>query len=78
MHIDHIHPDHSCDLSLAPIDCGFDPRVHGMRCAVPETATRVGYEREGEARIVSGTIDEIADELRAAGYAITIFSETDQ
>lgn len=61
MHIEHTQPDHSCDLSLAPIDCGFDPR-----------AQRVGYERGGEARIVSGTIEEIAAELRAAGYDITL------
>lgn len=72
MRIDHIQPDHTCDLSLAPIDCGFDPRVQEMICAVPKTATRVGYERDGEARIVSGTIDEVATELRAAGYRIKL------
>ena len=72
MKIERIQPDHTCDLSLAPIDCGFDPRAQGMACNVPISAKRVGYERDGEARIVSGTIDEIAAELRAAGYKITL------
>lgn len=60
MHIEHRQPDHSCDLSLAPIDCGFDPRMHGMVCNVPCSAKRVGYERDGEARIVAGESSQAA------------------
>lgn len=70
--IEHAQPDHSCDLSLAPIDIGFDPRLHGMECALPTTARRVGYECGGRAAIVTGTTDEIAAELRAAGYVVRI------
>ena len=62
----------TCDLSLAAIDCGFDPRAHDMLCSVPWTARRVGYERDGEARIVVGTLDEIVAELRDAGYSIHV------
>jgi hypothetical protein len=60
------------DLSLAPIDAGFDPRVHGMICTVPSTATCVRYEAKGELRVAMGTIAEITRELRKAGYRISV------
>ena len=75
MQIEHRIPDRSCDLSLAPIDVGLDLRVGNFVCALPATARRVGYERDGEARIVTGTTVEIIDELTAAGYRVEIVSD---
>lgn len=72
MRIEHKTPDHSCDLSFAPIDVGFDVRLHDITCALPQSASRVGYDRAGAPHIVSGTIDEIVAELTAAGYRITV------
>lgn len=72
MKIENKRPDHTCDLSLTAIDCGFDPRAHHMLCTVPASARRVGYERDGEARIVEGTLNEIVAELRDAGYSIHV------
>lgn len=62
------------DVSLAPIDVGFDPRVHEMLCTIPASAQRVRYERPGEMhiRIAEGTTDEIVAELTAAGYSIHV------
>ena len=74
-YIEQRQPDQSCDLSLASIDVGFDPRVHGMSCALPRSAARVGYERDGEPYIVSGTLAEIIAELVDAGYVIRIVAE---
>ena len=75
MRIETRQPDHTCDLSLAPIDCGFDPRAHDMLCTVPASARRVGYERDGEPRVIDGTLDEIVAELRDAGYSIHVDGE---
>ena len=70
--------EHDWDMSLHPIDCGFDPRRHGMICVVPVSARRVKYEQLADyagrraARIADGTPVEIARELRRAGYQIQI------
>jgi hypothetical protein len=62
------------DLSLRPIDCGFDPRVHGMACAIPEGTASVDYDsRTGpnaEHLTVVGTRAEITAALKAAGYIV--------
>ncbi len=65
-------PDHRCDVSLAPIDVGFDVRLHGSVCELRDDARIIGYERDGQAWMVEGTTEEIAEELRAAGYQIQI------
>lgn len=65
------------DISLAPIDCGFDPRIHGMVCRIPATATCVRYQPSDsrDTRDAVGSIDEIAAELRANGYNIEVTHE---
>jgi hypothetical protein len=61
----------SPDLSLAPIDVGFDPRRHPeMVCAIPVTAREVAYERDGAVRIATGSTAAILATLRAAGYRV--------
>lgn len=65
------------DLSLAPIDCGFDPRVHDMICEVPATAQCVRYQVQDsyDVRDATGSIDEIAAELRRNGYRVEVTHE---
>ena len=59
------------DMSLRPIDCGFDPRRHGMACVIPEGTTSVDYSgTSGDDRTVTGTRRAIVLALRKAGYAI--------
>ena len=67
-------PIMSPDISLAPIDCGFDPRAHDMVCAVPADAKCVRYQvRDSyQVRDAVGSLDEIAAELRLNGYSIRI------
>lgn len=62
------------DISLAPIDVGFDPRAHDMVCAVPATAKCVRYQVQHsyEVHDAVGSIDEIAAVLRANGYSIRV------
>jgi len=54
------------DLSLTPLSCGFDPRVHGMACVVPAGAT-VEYECSGDIRVTRSVA-----ELRRAGYTVVV------
>lgn len=69
------------DISLVPIDCGFDPRTHAdMVCRVPRTVTGVRYETQGpvenrEARVARGSIEQIVTELKAAGYRVEASDE---
>lgn len=62
------------DLDLTPLSAGFDPRVHGMVCALPATARRVRYDADGETREVSGTTEQIVAALEAAGYTTKVTS----
>lgn len=59
------------DLSLRAIDCGFDPRAHGMTCVVPAGTRSVDYtDQHGDDRTVAGTPDVIMAALVAAGYVV--------
>jgi len=72
----HEIPPNGCDLSLAPQDCGFDPRMHNMVCHIPSTATCIGYAtRSGEVRAVIGTTAEIIAELQLHGYRVEVVDE---
>lgn len=57
-------------VRLAPIDVGFDVRLHDMAVEVPRDATSAGYERGGQTWLVEGARDEIVAELVAAGYRV--------
>lgn len=56
------------DLSVLPIDVGFDLRLHDMVVAVPASATSAAYDSNGEERVVRGTVDQVVAALQAAGY----------
>ncbi len=57
-------------VRLAPIDVGFDVRLHDMAVEVPPDATSAGCERDGQTWLVEGTRDEVVAELVAAGYRV--------
>jgi len=59
------------DMSLRPIDCGFDPRRHGMACVIPEGTTSVDYTGpRGDDLTVTGPRAKIVSALRKAGFTI--------
>jgi hypothetical protein len=66
------HPDHRCDASVAAIDAGFDLRDTGIIAAIPATVQTVGYDHEDGPAMVTGTIEEIVQELKRAGYSVRI------
>lgn len=70
-------PWHPVEVSLAPIDVGFDPRAHDMTCAIPRNVSVVSYETQADAikdrerRTATGTPEAIRRELDAAGYRVS-------
>jgi len=66
------------DISLAPIDIGFDPRVHDMQVEIGPDVSRVRYEvqaedvEDRETRVATGTIEQIVRELAGAGYDLVV------
>lgn len=62
------------DISLAPIDCGFDPRVQKMVCVIPADAQCVRYQVRGgyEVKDAVGSLPEIVATLRRHGYRVRV------
>ena len=60
------------DLSLTPIDVGFDLRRHGMVAIVPAATRSVAYDVVGERRIVTGDLPTIRRALEEAGYTVEV------
>ena len=60
------------DLSVLPIDVGFDLRIQGMPVIVPTSTASAAYDMDGSEQIVRGTVDEVAAALRSAGYEVVI------
>lgn len=59
------------NMSLRPIDVGFDPRVHGMLCRV--TARTVDYlDAENRPQTVTGDEQLVAETLARAGYCVVV------
>ena len=58
------------DLRLAPLDVGFDPRLHDQAVTLPEEFRSVGFDRDGETILAEGTRDEMVAAIKAAGYRI--------
>lgn len=56
------------DLSVLPIDVGFDLRLHKIAVTVPADTRSAAYDDRGTERIVRGSPAEIAAALTAAGY----------
>ena len=59
-------------VSLLPLDVGFDLRVHDdMPVNLPEGVQRVAYlDNDDKEAIASGSREEIARQLRQAGYKV--------
>lgn len=60
------------DLSVLPIDVGFDLRAAGVTVAVPADTHSAAYDDAGVERVVRGTADEIVVALEAAGYTCVL------
>lgn len=58
------------EVRLAPIDAGFDVRLHKMMVIIPEDAASAGYEQDGDTWLVEGTREEIVRVLTGAGYTV--------
>lgn len=58
------------DLSVLPIDVGFDVRLHSIIVEVPADTTSAAYDLRGKERIIRGTVAEIVSALTAAGYEV--------
>lgn len=56
------------DLSVLPIDVGFDLRLHGILVSVPADTTSAAYDDAGIERTVRGTPEQIVAALQSAGY----------
>ncbi len=61
-------------LSLAPIDVGFDVRLHGICVKLGNEALRVKYTSkhgpDGILSYVEGDVMFVASQLRLAGYEV--------
>jgi len=57
-------------ISILPIDVGFDVRVQNMIVSLQPELTKVTYDDAGKIAIVIGGQAEIEDALTAAGYQI--------
>lgn len=60
------------DLSVLPIDVGFDLRRHDMAVAVPASTTSAAYDLNGAERVVRGTVQQVVADLQAAGYRASV------
>lgn len=61
------------DLSLLPIDVGFDLRLHDMLVELPREARTVAYvDGDGDERIAQGDTKTLAAILRSAGYNVLV------
>jgi|GEM_PF-5599602 len=56
------------DLSVLPIDVGFDLRLHKIAVTVAADMRSAAYDDSGVERIVRGTAEEIITTLTSAGY----------
>lgn len=56
--------------SFAPIDVGFDLRVQEIPVILPDDATAVTFNSNGELNVVEGDRDVLARALYDAGYNV--------
>jgi hypothetical protein len=59
-------------VRLAPLDVGFDIRLHDILVVLPDdmTGLSVGYEADGKVWEATGTDAELRAALAAAGYQV--------
>lgn len=60
------------DLSLIPIDLGFDPRATEIAVYVAPETTSVAYDVRGREVILRASHHAICAALERAGYAVVI------
>ena len=65
------------DLSVLPIDVGFDLRLHKIAVTVPADTRSAAYDANGTERTVRGSTAEIVAALTSAGYECTIVAGSD-
>lgn len=58
------------DLRLAPLDVGFDVRLHDMQIDLPDDFSSVGLAIDGETWLIEGTREEMVQAILDAGYLI--------
>ena len=58
------------DLRLAPLDVGFDLRLHDIAVNLPADFASVGLDVKGETYLITGTRDEMVAAIKAAGYSV--------
>lgn len=62
--------EEDADLSLRPIDIGFDLRTVNMPVRITNDIKSVILEIDGTAWWLSGTTDELIKEIRQAGFVV--------
>ncbi len=60
------------DLSVTPIDIGFDLRLHDITVSVSAATRSVAYDLRGETKIVRGDVATIVKALTDAGYTCVV------
>lgn len=65
------------DISVLPIDVGFDLRAHDMPIGVQPGTRSAAYDDAGEERTIVGTTAEVVAALEAAGYTCVTVVDTE-
>jgi hypothetical protein len=61
------------DITLDPIDLGFDPRAHSMPCVIHPTMKTARYELNGQnLNTAASDFDGMVRELAEAGYDLIV------
>lgn len=58
------------EVRLAPINVGFDMRLHGMEVGLPEQFESAGRDIGGRVYLIEGTRDEMIAAVKRAGYKV--------
>lgn len=60
------------ELRLSKRDIGYDLKLHKIVTHVPETFNSVGLDIDGRTYLISGTKDEMVEEMYKAGYTLVL------
>lgn len=60
------------DLSVLPIDVGFDLRVQSIAVSISADTRSAAYDVDGEEHIIRGSIAQIVRALESAGYTCVV------
>jgi len=65
-----IYSNKFADIQLTPLDIGFDIRLYNYSIKLPEKFKSVSLDIDGATCYISGTPQEIIQEIELAGYKI--------